>query len=63
MDSGQASVNLNPLEIEMLLAALELYESRLKRAKVPNPTAQAAVRVLRKRFMIAAQRPGRESEP
>ena len=56
MDSDQASVTLNPLEIEMLLVALDLYEQRIKRGNRPDPAAHAAIRVLRKRLMIAAQR-------
>jgi hypothetical protein len=62
MDGEDSRIALNPLEIEMLLVALDLYERRIKRKRSDDPIFQA-VRVLRRRLTIAAQRARQGSEP
>ena len=62
MDGEDPSIALNPLEFEMLLAALDLYERRIKRKRSDDPMFQA-VRVLRQRLIIAGQRGRQGREP
>ena len=55
MDGEDPRIPLTPLEIEMLLASLDLYDRRIKRKRSDDPMFQA-VRALRKKLTVAAQR-------
>jgi hypothetical protein len=54
MDSEDSKLSLNPIEIEMLLAALEFYERKIQKKR--SDSMFKALRAVQRKLMIAAQR-------
>jgi len=54
MDSEDATISLNPIEIELLLAAVDHYEGR--RRKERSGSLAQIIRTVRQKLTIASQR-------
>jgi hypothetical protein len=59
MAGDDATIDLSPVEIEILLTALDLYERRVRRTNQSDPTIHA-IRVLRQRLIVASHSSRRE---
>jgi hypothetical protein len=54
MDSEDTTISLNPIEIELLLAAVDNYEGRLRKER--SGSIAQIIRAVRQKLTIASQR-------